>query len=202
MKEDSNISIAPKYTKKKGTLKAGVNNAIVPFRVKRQVTGDFGNLEVSIPGHKLVYSVKQFHFHRPTEHTFQGKYYDIEMHIVHVLESGAPKDYQFNRAVVGIVFDSSKDIPNPFLDSLKHNNETEVDLQGLLKSVPNKLYHYQGSLTTPPCSEVVNWFVYKTPLNISKKQMEELSKIWESGMEGCHNNRDVQGINSRVIYKN
>jgi len=166
-----------------------------------KVTSHFGKLEVTIPGHKLVYTADQLHFHSPTEHRFQGKSYDVEMHIVHSLESGAPEDYQYTKAVIGMAFDASNDQHNTFFDEMELDKEVELNLGGLIDSTSKLLYHYQGSLTTPPCTEIVNWFVFKTPLDISKKQVRDLAHIWEDEMDGCHDNRDVQPINERIIYR-
>jgi len=59
----------------------------------------------------------------------------------------------------------------------------------------NKLaYHYQGSLTTPPCSEIVDWFVYTEVFPISKKNFDRLRKAIN---EGHSNSRSVQGLNGR-----
>ena len=160
---------------------------------------------VNIPGNKLVYSADQFHFHRSSEHTIQGKSFDVEMHIVHSLEYGALSGYKQTKAVLGIMFDTSKDMESEFFKSInvgKPGTEIKVDLQGLFKALNKELYHYQGSLTTPPCTEVVNWFVFTTPLNISKAQANALASIWEHHMEGCHNNRIPCPINGRMIYKN
>eukprot|EP00826_Nyctotherus_ovalis_P056420 TRINITY_DN7609_c0_g1_i4.p2 TRINITY_DN7609_c0_g1~~TRINITY_DN7609_c0_g1_i4.p2 ORF type:complete len:191 (-),score=33.43 TRINITY_DN7609_c0_g1_i4:133-705(-) len=180
--------------------------AIPPLRFfspdNLKITGHFGRLEVTIPGYRLVYTADQLHFHRPTEHTFGGKSYDVEMHIVHSLESGAPKDYVYNKAVIGVVFDATPDKHNNFFDEMQLDKECELDLEELIDRLPKKLYHYQGSLTTPPCTEIVNWFVFKTPLPMSQKQVVDLAHIWEDEMPGCHDNREVQPLNGRKIYKN
>ena len=150
----------------------------------------------------MVYNADQFHFHRPTEHLFQGKSYEVEMHIVHSLISGAPPEYQYTKSVLAVIFDSSKDEINHFFDQLLTGNECEIDLQKLIDIIPNDFYHYQGSLTTPPCSEIVNWFVLKTPINISKDQAEKLASMWETTMHGCHDNREPQEVHGRVVYMN
>ena len=120
----------------------------------------FGKMEATIPSYKLTYNMIQFHFHCPSEHLVNGKQYPMELHIVHEIESGAPADYKYKFAVLGIVFDTTKDASCPFLESLNlktPNTPCGVDLQGFMSGIPKDLYHYSGSLTTPPCTEVVNW---------------------------------------------
>eukprot|EP00826_Nyctotherus_ovalis_P056416 TRINITY_DN7609_c0_g1_i11.p1 TRINITY_DN7609_c0_g1~~TRINITY_DN7609_c0_g1_i11.p1 ORF type:complete len:152 (-),score=33.89 TRINITY_DN7609_c0_g1_i11:21-476(-) len=118
--------------------------AIPPLRFfspdNLKITGHFGRLEVTIPGYRLVYTADQLHFHRPTEHTFGGKSYDVEMHIVHSLESGAPKDYVYNKAVIGVVFDATPDKHNNFFDEMQLDKECELDLEELIDRLPKKLY--------------------------------------------------------------
>lgn len=57
-------------------------------------------------------------------------------------------------------------------------------------------FRLNGSLTTPPCSEGVNWVVFKTPLDASQTQIEAMQKII-----GQENNRPVQPINSRIVIE-
>ena len=120
-------------------------------------------MEVTIPGFTLTYQAVQFHFHHPSEHTIQGKNCPLELHIVHTLLSGAPKEYINTKAVLGIVFDTTKDVSSPLLASLHPETPgaaCDVDIQKFIEGVPKKIYHYSGSLTTPPCTEAVNWLVF------------------------------------------
>ena len=56
------------------------------------------------------------------------------------------------------------------------------------------VYHYRGSLTTPPCSEGVSWYIRRTPTRFSKEQIAALTAVYD------HNNRPVQPLNDRVLY--
>ena len=125
------------------------------------MSADIGLLSVVTPTIKCKYSAIQFHFHSPSEHLILGTSFPLEMHIVHTMAEGAPSDYIYTKAVVAVVFDDSKDIPSPFIESLHADapgTACNVDLQGFISTIPKRLFHYQGSLTTPPCSEVVNWY--------------------------------------------
>jgi len=73
-----------------------------------------------------------------------------------------------------------------------YNSEDTIDLSSLFPS-DKTYYNYSGSLTTPPCSEVVNWYVLKNLVTASKEQIELLSIILKN------NFRPVQPINGRII---
>jgi carbonic anhydrase len=136
-----------------------------------------GELEVTMPdGSVVVYIPSNIHFHSPSEHTFNGKQYDLEMHIVHINK----KTRQLG-AVIGILFDRTKKGDTEFLQSLNLERATDPehvmvideDLQtgfykpdqpvAFEKFLNNldlrRFYNYEGSLTTPPCTEGLHWFV-------------------------------------------
>lgn len=135
---------------------------------------DQGSLVFLDENSKLsIFQLKQFHFHAPSEHTFNNltKHYDLELHLVH---QRFDEDYQNEIAVLGIFFDmkSGGNLTNTFIESLniKSLNGTKgttntVDVSALVDGL-NKtkgLYHYYGSLTTPPCSQSVHWIVVNDP---------------------------------------
>ena len=69
----------------------------------------------------------------------------------------------------------------------------------------DKLYHYEGSLTTPPCSEIVDWIVVNDPQPISVEQLNLLNSFWGDNEHfnkttGNGNNRLVQPLNGRTVY--
>ncbi|PKP31140.1 MAG: carbonic anhydrase [Bacteroidetes bacterium HGW-Bacteroidetes-17] len=139
------------------------------------------------------YELKQFHFHAMSEHTVDGYHYPIEVHFVH---RHSDTDY----AVLGIMYEEGEE--NPLLTDYLNNfpeskgeftSDKTIDLS---KLYPADLgyYYYSGSLTTPPCSEIVSWYVLKTPLQASKTQIDKFSKILNN------NYRPVMPLNDRKVY--
>lgn len=129
-------------------------------------------------GSKSLFTPLQFHFHAPSEHTVDGKLYDMEMHIVHQYKDqpGALG------AVIGIFFDreAGGSYPNPFIDSLEFQDTTldsvmeidNVNLASLLSAADfSQYWNYRGSLTTPPCTEGIKWAVLKQVQPISDAQL-------------------------------
>ena len=139
------------------------------------------------------YELIQFHFHAPSEHTVQGKHYPMEMHFVHKSPSGA-------LAVIGVFIEKGAHNAafDPIFSNLpkekgveSHYEHVQVNVDDLLPH-SHKSYRYDGSLTTPPCSEGVKWIVMQSPIQLSAAQ------IWwfTSRIEG--NNRPVQPLHQRV----
>jgi carbonic anhydrase len=140
------------------------------------------------------YELAQFHFHTPSENTVNGKAYDMEMHLVH-------KNAKGELAVVGVFFQSGSQ--NAELDKLwrqlpekageqKTLADTSLSAANLLPQ-DRSYAHFNGSLTTPPCSENVNWFVIREPLQASAEQISRISTIMG------HNARPVQNLNKRFV---
>ena len=159
----------------------------------------------------LEYGFKQMHFHTPSEHLIDGITFPMEMHIVtSIAKNGTPR-----YLVIGILFKEGQ--ANKFIDefltlipktehSLTPLKEGIVELNDLF-STPGvddggdfyklhragNFYHYQGSLTTPPYTETVQWFIYKYIIEASPEQIEAISTI-----EG-NNARHIQGVFTRGI---
>ncbi|MDR2853520.1 MAG: carbonic anhydrase family protein [Burkholderiaceae bacterium] len=142
------------------------------------------------------YRLAQFHFHTPSEHTITHKNYPMEMHMVNTDENG-------NITVVGVFIEQGKEnkmlapvfskLPvKPLTPKEKADEPTEVDLMALLPS-DQKAMVYSGSLTTPPCSEQVNWIVMETPIEMSKSQIAAFQSIFSD------NHRPVQKLNNRQV---
>lgn len=154
------------------------------------------NPESSITLHGKKYTLVQFHFHSPSEHTMHGKHAVMELHLVHKNDEG-------QLAVVGVLMQPGK--PHPLLKTLVEQLPANVNQEQVIQSVrlnPKNLlpratqyYHYNGSLTTPPCSEGVAWFVMKTPLEVSAEQVAQFTAVMHQ------NARPVQPLHNRVVLE-
>ena len=154
------------------------------------------NAESSITVHGKKYKLVQFHFHSPSEHMIRGKPYALEVHLVHKSDEG-------QLAVVGVLMQPGT--PHPLLKTLVEQFPAEVNQEKVVQSVrlhPKNLlprvtqyYHYNGSLTSPPCSEGVAWFVMKTPIEVSAEQVAQFTAVMH------HNARPVQPMHDRVVLE-
>ncbi len=143
-----------------------------------------------------TYFLKQIHFHEPSEHKINGVIYPIELHLVHVSNTG-------EIAVIGVFGEEGIESDLfEFFESflpLKTGDSKEIhqkiDLSSLfLKGI--KYYAYKGSLTTPPCTENVNWIVFKEPIILSEAEVLKLKNNMP-----LNNYRNDQPLNERrVLY--
>jgi len=142
----------------------------------------------------VTYDLLQVHFHAPSEHVVNGKHAPLEAHFVHRSKDGA-------LSVIGVFIVEGK--ANPALATLIKYLPTKVTPPTPIEGAtinPNDLlpasmsmYRYMGSLTTPPCSEGVNWHVLSTDITASKEQIEALSAVLHM------NARPVQPLNERLL---
>ena len=142
----------------------------------------------------VEYILKQLHFHTTSEHTVDGQHYDMEIHLVHE-DAGTG-----NLAVVGLLATEGTEnafLANffndlPLLDETFTDPTTTVDVNDLLPT-NTSYYTYQGSLTTPPCSEIATWFVMSTPIEVSSAQIQSMQD------RVVDNYRPTQPLNGREI---
>ena len=128
-----------------------------------------------------TFQFREVHFHIPAEHTINGFRYEAEIHTVHQQGTG-------NRAVLTtFVTEGMPGTPNPawstLVDSLPGNKGDrrgmgDVSLNTLL-SLPSRgterMYAYNGSLTTPPCTPNVRFFLRQAPIRLSRDQLNALA---------------------------
>jgi len=143
------------------------------------------------------YDLIQVHFHTPSENKILGVSYPMEAHLVHADKSG-------NLAVVGVMFNlgiSNQNVSNLFEKMPQHKGESFSLSDKIIKGydllpVNKEYYRFNGSLTTPPCSEGVKWLVMKNSVSVSKEQISR----FEAVLHG-KNNRPIQSSNSRIVLK-
>lgn len=114
-----------------------------------------------------TYDLLQFHAHMPSEHTVDGRDYAGELHLVH--RAGDEE-----LAVLGVLVEEGSDA-HPAFDGWIQQTDTTISLNpGQLLPDERSFYTYEGSLTTPPCSEIVRWIVFDTPIRASTEQLDAL----------------------------
>ena len=152
------------------------------------------NAKNTLKFNNQTYTLEQFHFHAPSENQIDGKTYPLEGHFVYKTKDG-------KITVVSVLYHYGKE--NQALkqvwQKMPQKAETKIKLSqpvAVSQMFPKDLdyYNFEGSLTTPPCTEGVNWIVFKKQETISKAQVKKFSKTL-----GFKNNRPIQKLNGREI---
>jgi carbonic anhydrase len=152
-----------------------------------------------------AFTFKQCHFHTPSEHLIDGMTFPMEMHIVNIMPN-EDKNATPQYLVVGVLFKEGKEnkFIADFLNAIPKEEHTSgnlkagtVKLADLFGSIPKEVkghyYNYRGSLTTPPYTESVRWYISKHIFEASAAQIEAINKI-----EG-NNARHVQALYGRTV---
>jgi carbonic anhydrase len=139
------------------------------------------------------YALTQFHFHHPSEHLVRGKAFAMEAHFVHAAEGGG-------LAVIGVLIAPGN--PNAVFNKIVSTMPTEegppvktdhaIDPNRLLPA-GRAYYRYEGSLTTPPCSETVDWFILAETVDVAEADIARFAKLYPM------NARPVQKRDRRFI---
>ena len=140
------------------------------------------------------YELVRYHFHAPSEHTIDGEHSPLEVHFVHKSEAG-------DLAVVGVLVAEGDyaAVFEPVIAALpsgpgdeRHLEDLDLDMTEL-EPLPHRYYRYEGSLTTPPCSEGVLWIVSAVRRQIGPDQLAKLVSVLHD------NNRPVQPLGDREL---
>jgi carbonic anhydrase len=142
------------------------------------------------------FELLQFHVHVPSEHRINGKSFPLEVHYVHRNQSG-------QLAVIGVLHEQGEDHPKMarYIDQVPKKINApvpfDVALQDLpLVSIEDKSYfRYNGSLTTPPCSEGVRWYVLKSHRVVSKERTAIFNALIGDDARG------PQPVNARPVLR-
>ncbi|CAI9776465.1 unnamed protein product [Fraxinus pennsylvanica] len=146
-----------------------------------------------------VYQLKQCHWHSPSEHTLNGKRFDMEVHLVH-------ESMDNRTAVLGIMYKIGR--PDSFLSMMKQDLKAIVDTHNveravgiidpkLIKLGSRKYYRYIGSLTVPPCTQDISWTIVRKVRTVSREQVKLIREAVHDESET--NARPIQPINQRPI---
>ena len=186
-----------------GAVGLDLPNAILDYVPADATVIDNGHtVQVNVPEAGTLeldgktYAFAQFHFHAPSEHTVDGDHWPMEWHFVHKAEDGS-------LAVLGVLVEEGPawqpfDIiidSLPFEENIEDKVYGQVDIAAFLPEL-TAAYRYDGSLTTPPCSEGVEWSVLQGTITMSTEQMEAFTSRFSEA-----NNRPVQPINDRELEK-
>ena len=191
-KKQSPLNIVGPFEKSKDTI------AVAYKEGPLKILNNGHTIQVNVePGSKLTvnkneFELLQFHFHRPSEEQIDGKNSAMVAHFVHKSAAG-------KLAVIGVLLNEGKD--NAAIKTLWANlppKEGEEHVPAKVKFNPSALmpasmsyYAYEGSLTTPPCTEGVNFYILKTGVDVSKAQVAKFPFKM--------NARPVQNLNGRKI---
>jgi carbonic anhydrase len=157
-------------------------------------------VQVSVPAGSGItvgdhsYELQQFHFHTPSEEAVSGKRAAMVAHFVH-------KDADGNLAVVAVLFDVGPESAalKPVFAKLPAKANTDVTLESTqinpeaVLPATRGYYEFEGSLTTPPCSEGVRWLVLKHRATVSKAQLSAFQALYPD------NARPLQPLNGRAV---
>lgn len=156
-------------------------------------------VQVNLPAGQILkvgdqtYELLQFHFHTPSEETVAGKHAAMVAHFVHRNAAG-------ELGVVGVLLEQGK--KNVAFDAIFSHlprpgekitvDDLKIDLAALLPATKG-YYAYEGSLTTPPCSQGVSWMVLKTPVKLGADQIKAFRRLFSA------NARPIQPLNERIV---
>ena len=188
---------------------AHLNKALPPIEFHyRAASVDLENtgntVEVFVkPGSYIVvngvrYDLQRFHFHHPSEEAVNGRLTDMSLHLVHKTADG-------KLAVIAVRLSEERGDANAILATLwEHlpttagatDKVTDMVNPGGLLPVDRGYWTYEGSLTTPPCTEGVRWFVFEQPLSISRAQLQAFARLYKI------NSRPLQDTHGRRIEAN
>ncbi len=138
------------------------------------------------------FELAQFHMHSPSEHTIDGDHYPLELHFVHYSPEGEV-------AVLGILFKEGERHPSVTrVEDVAPAKGERAALRFALTDLVKKseipsYYRYSGSLTTPPCSEGLRWFLWPALIEVSKEQIDAYVKLIG------HDARNVQPLHGRMV---
>lgn len=179
-----------------GNVALSVNYQAGPLTVSNKgltIQADFA-AGSSMTSGGTAFNLIQIHFHTPSEHAISGKRYPLTGHFVHATEGG-------KLGVLGVMFEegaANRELAKILAAAPAEKSEPAtvagqmIDPNALLPA-DRSVYRYMGSLTTPPCSEGVNWHVLKDPITASADQIAAFEQLMGDSA------RPVRALNNRLL---
>ena len=137
-----------------------------------------------------TYALRQFHFHAPSEHAVNGQRAAMEAHFVHA----APDGSLLVAGVFMVPGKANAAFSTVMAAAAKGDGKAELDPSAFLPA-SSATYRYEGSLTTPPCSEVVDWNVFAEPIQVAEADIAAFRAIFPM------NARPLQAVNRRFLLR-
>lgn len=186
-----------------GAIEAQLPNVEISYKpVPLKIVNNGHTIQVNtVAGNYITldgeqYELLQFHFHHPSEHRVGGQPYPMEVHFVH-------RNNREELAVLGVFLKEGAENKAlmPVWKAMPAQKSPEQSISGsqidIAQVLPTnrKSFRYFGSLTTPPCSEIVRWIVLENPVELSKAQIEQFRQIFPM------NARPIQPLNRRFLLE-
>ncbi|AYM84021.1 carbonic anhydrase [Agrobacterium tumefaciens] len=167
-----------------GAVKAEIPNLAIDWKKGGQMVNNGHTIQINAtPGGTLrrgekTYELLQYHFHAPSEHLVEGQNFPMEVHFVHKnAETGA-------LGVLGVFIKSG--VANVAFAELAAAFPTQAHTESSVGNIdPTALlpanlsyWTYEGSLTTPPCSEIVDWMVAMKPIEVDEADIAKFTAIY------------------------
>src|ERR1700722_3660598 len=186
-----------------GAVKASLRPVGIDYqKVPLRVWNNGHYLQINVPPGNQVnlagvnYQLLQFHFHHPSEHLLDGVRFDMEAHFVNQSADGS-------LCALGVFI--KRGAANPVLGAVVAAMQSQagpditvvgvtVDPRNLIPADPS-YFEYEGSVTTPPCPETVNWVVFRTPIEASPGQIERYGAVFPMDA------RPIQPLDRRFVLE-
>lgn len=193
----SPIDIAPRQAQP-GDASESQGLRLSRTRARLEVVDNGHAVEVEASGPDAMirgrhFKLAQFHFHAQSEHTVDGAHFPLEGHFVLRAADG-------RLAVIAVMY--REGAANPLASKLlaalgKEAHHGELPLSDIAALLPTRMgyFHYLGSLTTPPLTENVEWYVLQAPVTLSPAQIAGFRERYS------HNNRTLQALNGRPLIR-
>jgi carbonic anhydrase len=181
---------ALRFEYKSGPLKYLINNGYT-IRVNYHDDPGAGNF-LTVGSER--YHLTQFHFHHPSEEHVHGHPYVMEVHLMHESSDG-----KLAGVTVFLKAGHANSAVQQLWEHMPKSESKELEIPGVEVNPAGLLpsdaayYVYMGSITAPPCTEGVTWFVLKTPVEVSAEQIDAFAKLYPRDV------RPLQPLNGRIV---